>query len=262
MKFEHYILTRFNLPYDVAKMFRKVKDSNRCPWNDPEWLEMRCNIFEKVAMPSYRHQTNQNFTNLLLASTHTVEPYKSRIESWGLPVAWMPGDDYPFEKMRPVMFEIMQKRLKAETTYLISSLADSDDALHEDYVKLVQEQIRPDKENITPRFGVYYSVKTEERRFFTNTLRIRNMPNTIEPVDSNLITAIGLSHSKLSQRPPDKLQLPPDLCGGFSHRWMEGEDPLFIKMVHCGNIMNKMKTATRFTEGQNSSLEKFHMEEL
>ncbi len=240
MKFEHYILTRFNLPYESGY---------RTAWNKPEWLEMRCRIFEKIAIPSYQHQTNQNFTNLLLCSTHTKEPYKSRIKSWGLPVVWLPEVTYEFNEMESTMNDIMLSRLKEDTTHLISSLADSDDSLHEDYVKLVQEQIRPDKENILPHFGLYVSVKPEDSkvRHFTNTDVIQNMPNTIEPVDSNLITAIGRKHSKLE----------------FPHRWIEFYDPLFIKMIDCGNIMNKRKSAKpRGFTGQDSSLEKFHMEEL
>ena len=238
MKFEHYILTRFNLPYEYPYRRR---------WNKPEWLDMRCHIFEKIAIPSYQHQTNKNFTNLLLASIHTVEPYKSRIESWGLPVVWLSGNAYEFNEMESTMRSIMLNRLKEDTTHLISSLADSDDALHEDYVKLVQEQIRPDKENIMPHFGLYVSVKTKELRHFTNIDRISNMPNTIEPVDSNLITALGRKHSKLR----------------FSKRWIEFDDPLFIKMIDCGNIMNRRRSAkTRGFTGQDSSLEKFHMEEL
>lgn len=237
MKFEHYILTRFNLPWSE---YRKN-------WNKPEWLDIRCHVFEKIAIPSYQHQTNQNFTNLLLASTHTKEPYKSRIESWGLPVVWLSGDIYDYNEMESTMRDIMMSRLKEDTTHLISSLADSDDALHEDYVKIVQEQIRPDKENILPQFGLYISVETKELRHFTNIDVIKNMPNTIELVDSNLITAIGRKHARLE----------------FPHRYIEFDDPLFIKMVHCGNIMNKMRSAkARGFTGQSSSLEKFHMEEL
>jgi hypothetical protein len=207
---------------------------------------MRCEIFEKIAIPSYRHQTNQNFSNLLLASTHTPEPYKSRIAGWELPVVWLSGRRYGFNSMETTMRDIMLERLQGGTTHLLSSLADSDDSLHEDYVKLVQEQIRPDRENLLPKFGLYYSVKNKELRHFKNIDLIKNMPNTIEPVDDHLITAIGRSHSKLA----------------LPHRYIEFDDPLFVKMVHCGNIMNRLKSAKKLESGQNCSLEKFHMEKL
>lgn len=249
MKFEHYLLTRFNLPFGNS-----IK-AGRKQYRTPDWLEMRCDIFERITLPSIQNQTNKNFIHLLLCSTHTPEPYKSRIKSWGLSIEWLSGDRYPLGRhdepepgiMEFTMYEIMMRRLKEDTTHLLSSLVDSDDALHEDYVKVVQENIQPDKENIIPKFGLFISVRDGEMRHFVNTDVIQNMPNTIEPVRPDLMSAIGRSHSKLK----------------FPFRYIEFDDPLFVKMVHCGNIMNRLKTkSTKRVKDENASLEKFHMEEI
>ena len=74
MTFEHYIITRFNLPIFQAKV--AGKESTSC---SKEYLQYRFELFEKYCMPSIMNQTCQNFKWLVLFDINTPDEFKQRI---------------------------------------------------------------------------------------------------------------------------------------------------------------------------------------
>lgn len=76
MKFEHYILTRFNLPLlgiDVCE----DKKVDAC---SEQYLSYRMHLFENYCLPSIKKQTNQNFKWLLLLDINTPEVFRKRFD--------------------------------------------------------------------------------------------------------------------------------------------------------------------------------------
>ena len=140
---------------------------------------------------------------------------------------------------------VMPKYVQEDTEWLVTTMGESDDALHEDYIKIIQEEIRPVRENVLSKHGIYVSATTGELRLFTNKDWIKNVPTVVEPYNKRLVTAIGRK------------------CGRMNlfHRYLDYEDPLFVKIVHCGNIINKLQGTTKIT-GDKGMLDKFHMESI
>ncbi len=240
MNFEHFIITRFNL----RTPYKRVNS----PSLDPEWLEMRCKIYENVALPSYAHQTNKNFSVIILANDDTPEPYRSRIAGWEsdrCKIYWCVDHVYRFGRMWKVMREAMPRYVQEDTEWLVTTMGESDDALHEDYIKIIQEEIKPVRENILSKYGIYVSAITGERRLFTNKDSIKNVPTVVEPYDKSLITAIGRQCSRIP----------------LSHRYLDYEDPLFVKIVHCGNIVNRLKGTAKIAD-DTGILDKFNIESI
>ena len=72
MKFQHFIITRFNLPVFAKKVNKAVKDSS-C---SDAYLSKRFPIFEKYCFPSIKNQTCQDFKWLVLFDNHTPDKFK------------------------------------------------------------------------------------------------------------------------------------------------------------------------------------------
>lgn len=73
MTFEHYIITRFNLPVFSMKVNKAVTSSSL----SDEYLSHRFHIFENYCYPSIKNQTSQNFKWLVLFDINTPDRFKS-----------------------------------------------------------------------------------------------------------------------------------------------------------------------------------------
>lgn len=130
--FQHYIITRFNLPrtdWTTTKNNEKVLSDS--------WLEERFELFENFCFPSVKNQSNQNFKWLVFFDIHTPENYKQKIEEFKL--SFINFHPFFIDGMKSFLPSIIEKVKEINTQkYIITSRLDNDDSLHRDYVKIVQ----------------------------------------------------------------------------------------------------------------------------
>ena len=69
MNFEHFIITRFNLP-----IYSKTKSGNISS-TETKYLDNRFKLFMNYCLPSIKQQTCQNFKWLVLFDINTPDEY-------------------------------------------------------------------------------------------------------------------------------------------------------------------------------------------
>ncbi len=130
--FTHMILTRFNL---------KLLEVNT---PDDEWLDRRLDLFEKICFPSIQAQSCQAFKWLVFFDDKTPARYRGRIEAYSKEPYFIPvftdcdtffGFHFPRE-LKPVI----NRYLNPGSRFLITTRLDNDDALHSDFVRMVQAE--------------------------------------------------------------------------------------------------------------------------
>lgn len=80
MKFQHYLITRFNITVKF-ECPRRDGDKPENPSLDPEYLKARFDLFEAYTVPSVAHQTKKDFSWIVLFHQDTPDVFKKRIEA-------------------------------------------------------------------------------------------------------------------------------------------------------------------------------------
>lgn len=127
MKFDHLLLTRFNVSFDGSG--RGL---------DPEWLDHRFDLFDRFCYPSVRTQSSQEFRWLVFFDQQTSPAFRERIQDYS---AW-PGftpvflDRWSPDRVRAEVARV----LRPQVQYVITSRVDNDDALAVDFMERVQAE--------------------------------------------------------------------------------------------------------------------------
>ncbi|HFC12419.1 MAG TPA: hypothetical protein ENJ56_06205, partial [Anaerolineae bacterium] len=122
--FQHFILTRFNL-----RIW-----GNSAPADS--WLAHRLDLFERFCLPSVLGQSVQQFTWLLLFDQNTPDSFRERVARYtevaNIELVFLDGFD-----VRAIIAAVTE-RVSAETTHIISTTLDNDDALGKQFVETIQ----------------------------------------------------------------------------------------------------------------------------
>jgi hypothetical protein len=144
---QHFILTRFNI-----RLWRRDKGGNAV--RTREWLENRCELFEKYCLPSVAHQTCKDFLWIVLFDGKTPEEFREKIRGYQVrcpqlrPVFVAPENGRDFGKVfRSAVLEHLNGG-RVITTYL-----DNDDALDIHFV----EDLQIRASDLADRTFIYYS---------------------------------------------------------------------------------------------------------
>ena len=128
MKFDHIIITRFNVLWSMDSIPA-----------DEDWLRHRLSFFRSVCCPSVMSQSNKNFRWVVLFDSAREDWFETEINTLSKEVpfepVWVQGPLTP-----EVYSTIAADRCAAD--WLITSRLDNDDAISRDYVKLIQSQFR------------------------------------------------------------------------------------------------------------------------
>uniref|UniRef100_B8HV78 Uncharacterized protein n=1 Tax=Cyanothece sp. (strain PCC 7425 / ATCC 29141) TaxID=395961 RepID=B8HV78_CYAP4 len=130
--FCHLILTKFNV-----RSFPDLK-----PGCDPAWLERRFNLFDQYCFPSVYHQSNQSFKWLIFFDIDTPTFFKNRIEAyaakWNNFVPVYLSCSVPYGEFPDAVRKVVRPYIPEHCEYLITTWLDNDDAIHQDYVEMIQ----------------------------------------------------------------------------------------------------------------------------
>lgn len=188
MRFEHFIVTRFNLPLGSSR--RGL---------DEDWLRHRLGLFERFCLPSVLAQTERSFRWMLLLDTRTPAPHRARIERLARdsplrPLYFDTGD-------REAVVAALRAQLSADTTHLISTTLDNDDAISRDFVARIQARFSGQALQLL-NFTTGYRLRLQG--FALHACRLQSSPfmTAIERADRARTITGYLPHSTLADRMP------------------------------------------------------------
>ena len=170
---KHFIFTRFNLTHPTI---------GRCVYNNTEWMNHRCQLFEKYTLPGIRQQTCKDFTVLLAFDEKTPEKYINK---------------YKNEPNIKIIYEYPPDWLKKQGLKgdVLTSRLDNDDYYMPEFVELVQKECTR-KPLLIDVQGVQLDRKTG--KFYDNGRVSNNSPFISLYEDAkDMKTVFFCSHTKM-----------------------------------------------------------------
>lgn len=129
------VVIRFSYPALAGfKMAEAGIDAARAALYDPARLDRRMALFQALTLPSLLAQTDKNFTTILLVGEDFPDPYRQHVAHMvrhlhDAHVMGMP----PLNNFRATR-QVMQRRLRADASHLLSVRLDDDDAMSRDCI--------------------------------------------------------------------------------------------------------------------------------
>ena len=259
MTFEHYIVTRFNLPIFQAKV--GGASSNSC---DKNYLRYRFELFERYCMPSIMNQTCQNFKWFVLFDTNTPQEFKDRV--WNLHAnyqnlipCFLNLDDYSsisqeyedlcteydtivkkyypsrsldldvdrergLRKVTPQFVLDAIKQCSANTPdYYLTTRIDNDDAFHKDFVKTVQERFIQNPKHVVYDYVYSYKYILNEGIVYRYPLQNGHFLTLAEPTSKLFQSILYWNHLYI------------DKFVEVEHIYQQ---PLQTELIHGNNVVN------------------------
>jgi Putative rhamnosyl transferase len=132
MSFTHILLTRFNVEAGYGAPNLRL---------DPKWLEYRFQLFDRFCYPSVCAQSNQNFKWLVFFDIQTPESFKPRIERYAQWKKFIPVYVHGYFS-DSVLGTAIANHIERESSHLITTRLDNDDAITQNFVELIQLEFR------------------------------------------------------------------------------------------------------------------------
>lgn len=216
--FVHYVVIRFNVP----KWTRLSSNDLSC---DDEWLRSRVKIFELITLPSLRNQIAKDFSVLILINedspTWLVNYFKS-LDGSGVALSAIPAvsQEAGMEKASRL---VRDKCQKLGVSYSLMTRLDSDDALRNDAIAILQ--LNFDGQDGTALDFPTIAVLGFPPDEFLDKYRHPCGPfkTIISKVDEDFESNLYFRHSRLGER--YRIQAIP---GG----------PYALQYIHGGNVAN------------------------
>ena len=258
MTFEHYIITRFNLPVFAMKVNKAVKSSAL----SDEYLSHRFHIFESYCYSSIKNQTCQNFKWLVLFDIKTPDKYKAwadrlhkeynnfipcylDLEDFKeLPLDYVKiynenadllykTDEGHVEPEEMKLHHIItpafikdQIRKLSDTIpdYYLTTRIDNDDAFHKDMIEIVQKRFKSNSQKVLYDFPYLYKYVLTEGVVYKFALKNGHFSTLVEPGTLSPQFVIYWNHLFVEQ---------------FVKTEHIYTKPLGIELVHGMNVCNE-----------------------
>lgn len=235
MQYSHFLITLFNLKLWEA-------DKHAAPTGTCEWLDRRCDLFERYCLPSVAAQRcGHPFTWLVMFDADTPPHVRSRIERWRevcpalTPCFFTAAEVSGFHGVsvgRQVEFinRAIVPCLTGGEQWVITTNLDNDDALAVDALGRIQHEFERE-----PREAVISLVNGRQyfpalRAVIAMTYPHNHFLSMAEKASPRLVTIESLSH-----REARRLYKVADLEGASG--WLE--------IVHQGNVSNELRITSR-----------------
>lgn len=230
MNFQHYLITRFNIPASNWKC-----DKNNKVVQDEVWLQKRISLFETFCLPSVIGQSQKNFQWLVWFDTNSPQLLKDKINEWQnkctnfIPCYSVDYDEWQFSQMSIYIKE------NSKQEYVITTRLDNDDALRYDAIEQIQEAfVQQDNTIIDMPNGFCYN--QQNHLFSRNTITSSPFISYIECFSKEHIDTVYREGH-------------PAWIGKAC--FVNLQDFLWIQVIHDSNIANSQHGKICFWE-QNS----------
>ncbi|MCW6508558.1 glycosyltransferase [Lichenifustis flavocetrariae] len=208
----HVILTRFNCRF-VDKDFPAR--------TQPGWLESRFELFERYCLPTMKAQTDQNFEWAVFFDAQTPDPFIRRAREL--------FKDHPNFHIRFLevytgqhLKDDLKLLLADRCDWLVSTRLDNDDGLGATFVEQVQRQVAAGRrEAINFAKGLLLGLKG----LYVSRQASNAFLSLSEPFDG-FETVLYCPHKEMSRFVPIRDVEAP---------------PLWLQVIHGGNISNKLR---------------------
>jgi len=211
--FSHLILTRFNVKVDYGSFGIGLQR---------EWLTHRFSLFEQFCYPSVKGQSNQNFKWLVYFDSETPEDFKNKIkkfEEWSNFLPVFVNGVFSNELNKEKILE----HSDINSNYLITTRIDNDDAIHRNFVQIVQDNfIEKQLHFITFKYGyTLHQNKLYSYKYVSNPFL-----SLVEKLDNsrNFKSVLGFPHTDL---PSSALKI--------------NYEPAWLQVIHDKNVSNRVK---------------------
>lgn len=214
--FAHFVLMRFNVRTKHAAEPRDAAIRARA-----DWLETRFQLFEEFCWPTLQAQSSKNFELHVYFDNATPTTFLERFRNI--------VKDSPF--VRIVLCEFfdsdfalreVQERLPFGTPWILTTRLDNDDGLHRDFIKTVQNAVRP---GVSEAINFPLGLVLTDRAIYSTSQRSNAFISVFEDV-SSCKTVLQVSHNEMVKR--------------FGIREISTY-PMWFQHVHGGNVSNKIR---------------------
>ena len=227
-QFSHFFLTKFNV-----RSFQDLR-----PGCEPAWLEKRFKLFDQYCFPSVSSQSNQNFQWLVFFDVDTPEPFKQKIaeysKKWTNFIPVYLDCPLPYGQFPDEVRNVVRNYIPNDCEYLITTWLDNDDAIHKDYVQMIQDNFdRQDGETLNFFFGYQLA---EGKLYFDFELA-NHFISLIEKYNPETFnTCLCRPHKELYA-----------VCKSAKKVFCK---PVWIEVVHGSNYMNVYRKGFRVPTGK------------
>ena len=256
MKFEHFIITRFNLP-----IYSKIKTGTISSLND-NYIEERLHLFMNYCLPSIIQQSTQKFKWLVLFDERTPSKYKKLINSihnkyqnfipcyldlnnykeipkeyieyYKEYISYLDDNEYVSihnninEYIRMIYVpkfinDCIHKHSTIDTDFILTTRIDNDDAFHKDFINNIQLEAQKHKSLILLDYINGYRFLLDKRIVNKFCTYNGHFTTLMEQRNKSLHTVMYWSHNIAHKIIPIK---------------HINTLPMYIELIHDTNVSN------------------------
>ena len=240
MTFGHYILTRFNLPLSSRK---SGESTNVC---GQEYLSYRFDLFEQFCLPSVRNQVCQNFKWLILFDINTPDEFKKKAADWHneypkLIPCYLDVKDYggmsvtsnyvtDVDTDTPMLqitsrfvADIIRSLEESLPEWILTTRLDSDDALHRDWIKCMQNLFKANPQQLAYDFVYTFKYIPSDGVAYRYALKNGHYITLAETFGSEIRSVLFCNHLEIDKN--------------IEVKHIYGRT-LQTELIHSGNVVN------------------------
>lgn len=216
-KFEHVILTRFNVSVDYSPSRLGL---------DLDWLTHRFELFERFCYPSVFHQSNPNFRWLVFFDSETPACFQEQIKAYADWKNFIPIYVDGMLTGRRVR-QILLETLNPATQYLITTRLDNDDAISKDFVEQVQAEFN-EQEFTFISFVNGYVLSDRKLYWFKYKANpfVSLVEKRTEPTPEGFKTVFSVAHDQLHSNQQVRQVI---------------TQPAWLQVIHGRNVSNRVR---------------------
>jgi len=222
--FEHFILTRFNVPLKFD-----LPPGEQAPHRgvDEKWLTRRFDLFERICLSSVARQTEKNFHWLVFMDWATPVTFKERMAALTVRYEFL-QPIYCSEFDEALVLDEMHRRESPESIRITTRL-DNDDAIHPRMIEQVQQLAREHLESQDLHRGFFISFpigySEQQADFYIQRYRYNPFTSFISSLDGSTNVLSG-DHRYIADTAP--------VIFHFCR-------PMWCQVIHGENVANQLR---------------------
>lgn len=216
-RLQHFLLTRFNLRIEGYE-----RDKNGAPVHSEDWYRERFELFDRYCFPSVRGQSAQGFTWLLYVDEASPPHVRARFDRYAAEMPNLELVPLGLVRDQSILSAPVLQRCTPDTTTLVTTRLDNDDALHRDAIRVIQGSARGRREFLNLRLGY----ETQGRDAAVVSHKYGHFSSLIEPRGPAPFLTVfnGVAHGHARRIAPVR---------------QYAAQPLWIRVIHERNLVNR-----------------------
>lgn len=240
-KFRNQIIALIRFSYPAENGFTISSDdiaATEARLYDPDRLEARFHLFEKLTLPSLKAQTDGDFTTVLLIGKTLPKPARERLMDLVDPLPGARVIALPSLPHYTATRRAMNMAERPGRTHMTGFRLDDDDALDINHIARMRERVA----TLVPMMGMDRPLMTGSNAGWF--LRIDPAGNSISRVVERLPIGVGLALTTPFGHGETIFRRNHRLAPQFFNSFTDAETPAFIRTIHAGNDSDAVATGS------------------